>query len=785
MLIVAKLFFLAFGALMIGCGDQTKSFQPQNDSRELVVVNSIVNGDFEAGETLEEIGWEWWSLFDEGGISLSSEAYRGARSIKIEKGGKPIPGAGYHDWSFTNGKHLQVQEGQMWTASAWVKTEDTDRIALEIIELDADGERLHPRGTSSHGHGGTHETYGTGDWTRLQATSLVPPGVSRLQTRFAGVGSVIAWVDNVRMHRGGPERTRPPKPKVEGWAYDGERIYESLGRGVVATTREQGDIYVRWRLLKEDPNEVAFNVYRASNGGDPVKLNREPVEKTTDFVDETADPAVENRYFVRVIDNDRELEASGSYTVEAGAEVKPYLSIPLKDELTEFERVGIADLNGDGRYDFVIKTPRGNVDPYHGEGYWEPSRTTYKLQAYLSDGTFLWEKDLGWNIELGPWYSPFVVYDFNGNGRAEVALKTAPTDVDYRDPEPEELGRFKPGRVREGPEYLSILDGMTGEEKARTDWPSRDGVGNYMYYSRNQIGVAYLDGKTPAVLAARGTYGLLKLHAFQYHDDELDPLWTWESPNEPGGWYYGQGAHNMLTMDLDGDGRDEVILGSAVIDDNGDGLWSTGLGHPDVLYAGNLNPDRPGYEIAYGLETDQSRYGINMVDARTGAILWGLDQPTEHIHSAGLVSNIDTTHAGMEVYAGESGTGERWLYSARGEVLAREDEIPWRTLAPRAAYWDATTQREIIVGGRIFRYPDNHTVFDGVEGNQVAWVDLFGDWREEIITSVPGELRIYTTPIPARDRRVTLVQDHLYRTSVAHMAMGYGHRPALTSYIIE
>ena len=770
---------LLFTIIFSGC-ERVDQTSPPGTLHDLVSVKGIINGDFEVGEAPEESGWSWWSRDDVGSVTFSTRYCREGRLLKIVREGSPD--SGYFDWTLTNEGRLDVNPGEVWTASAWVKYKNTDRIALDMQELGSDGNTLihHPPG----GGGGTHEKYGTGDWTLLQATSIVPPDGKQLRVRLSGLGATTAWVDKVRIHRGPAERTRPPKSKVEGWAFDGERIREELGRGLVAMPREQGDIYVRWRLLEEDPDDVAFNVYRVKNGGDPVKLNSEPVKKRTDFADSTADPAAENQYFVRTVIAGQELKESRGFTVDADMGVRPYKSISLKTEETTFQKVGIGDLNGDGQYDFVIKTPDTNVDPY--VRYWRPSDITYTLQAYLSDGTFLWEKDLGWNIEAGIWYSPFIVYDFNGDGRAEVAVKTAPADVDYRDKEPSE-GRYEydAGRVRKGPEYLSILDGMTGEVITQTDWPTRDGLGAYNYYSRNQLGVAYLDGKTPFVLAARGTYGLMKLEAYEFQDGELDQVWSWESADESGGFYYGQGAHHLLTVDLDGDGRDEIILGSAVIDDNGDGLWSTGMGHPDNMFVGNLDPTRPGLEIFYGLETDQPRYGITMVDAGTGTILWGLNEPTVHIHGSGLVSNIDTTYAGMENYGGDSSTGQRWLHTARGKLLARDEQVPWSTLSPGAVYWDGSTQRELIIGERIFRYPDNETIFKGVEGRAAAWVDLFGDWREEIITSVPGELRIYMTDKSAQDRRVTLMQDHLYRTSVTHMAMGYGDNPPLTSYYIE
>ncbi len=739
----------------------------------------VVNGDFEAGERLEDAGWTWWSRDDVGSAAFDrSQSRSGERSVRIDREGKPL--SGYQDWTLTNEGRLEVEPGQVWTASTWVKFEDTDRISLDVIELDADGNTLvnHPPG----GGGGTHEAYGTtDDWVQLQASSIVPPECAAIYVRIKGVGSANAWVDDVRMRRGPAERTTPPRPNVEGWAFEDERVREELGRGLIATPREDGAVYLRWRLLEED-EDAAFNVYRASDGGEPERLNEDPVLDTTDFLDDAPDLSVPNVYFIEALGGKHEGERSEGYTVAADPEIEPYLSIPLKDKDTTFQKVGIGDLNGDGRYDFVVKTPDTNIDPWHEP--WRPSETTYELQAYLSDGTFLWSKDLGWNIEAGIWYSPYVVHDFTGDGRAEVAVKTAPTDEDFRQTEEPEDERYEPGRVISGPEYLSILDGETGEELARADWPSREGLGAYNYYSRNQIGVAYLDGKTPCIVAARGTYGLMKLTAYQFNEAQLEKLWAWESPDEPGGFYYGQGAHNLLTMDLDGDGRDEIILGSCVIDDNGDGLWSTGMGHPDNLYVGNLDPSRSGMEVFLGLETDHVRNGICMVDARTGALIWGLNEPTDHIHGSGLVSNIDDSHVGMENYGGERHTDERWLHTARGELLAREDEIPWSTLAPGAVYWDATTQRELVVGGQIFRYPDD-TIFDGVEGSVAAWADVFGDWREEIITSVPGELRIYSTDIPAEDRRVTLMQNHLYRTSVAHMAMGYGDNPPLTSYFID
>ena len=592
------------------------------------------------------------------------------------------------------------------------------------------------------------------------------------QVRLCGVGNAAAKVDDVRLRQGSIDGPEESKPKVEGWAHDGERVKEKLGRGVVAKPREKGGVYVQWRLLEGDPEDVAFNVYRAAGGRAPVKLNDDALADTTDWVDANPPSDVKKSYFVRPVVDGRERKRSESAVVAPNAKPKAYRSIDLQGDY-QFQKVGIGDLNGDGRYDFVIKQPNINIDPSHHK----PAETTYKLEAYLSDGTFLWRRDLGWNVITGIWYSPYVVHDFNGDGQAEVAAKTAPTDEDYRD---------ENGRVLSGPEWLSVFDGKTGEELARADWPSRTGIGDPRLVPRNQIGVAYLDGKTPCIMPARGTYSVMKLEAYQLQDGELEKLWHWDTREQQKGVYYGQGAHQMLTGDVDHDSRDEVILGSCAIDDNGTGLWSIGMGHLDSMWISDINPSREGMEMYYNIcradraMSDPIKNGLGMVDAATGERLWGIDRQTHHVHGRGLVSNIDPGFPGMECYNRARRLDKRWIRSADGEVIAENGQVPWGGGSPAAVYWDDDPVREVLVGKKIFNYPRrDQTIAGNIEGHKAAFVDLYGDWREEIITSVPGELRIYSTSIPATDRRTTLMQDPLYRTSVAHMAMGYCIKPPL------
>jgi rhamnogalacturonan endolyase len=294
------------------------------------------------------------------------------------------------------------------------------------------------------------------------------------------------------------------------------------------------------------------------------------------------------------------------------------------------------------------------------------------------------------------------------------------------------------------------------------------------------LAVAYLDGKTPALIVERGTYNVIRVRAYEYRAGTLRELWRWNEAEE-GGRYRGQGAHSMHAADIDGDGRDEVFLGSAVLDDNGVGLWSTGLGHPDHHYVGDIHPDHPGLEVYYGIESRRDKNGCCLVDAATGKVLWGLDRPTRHVHSTGMCADIDGSVRGIEAYSSdtdrEKKSNVRWLFDCRGNVL--RDDLDWG-FGPRTVWWDADPQRELIRGGRIVAYGSDQKL-GSVDGSVVGFADVLGDWREELIVSAAGELRIYTTTIPASDRRVCLMQDPLYRLDVCIQAMGYTQCPMTTN----
>lgn len=578
------------------------------------------------------------------------------------------------------------------------------------------------------------------------------------------------------------EPNHAPKPKIEGFAR--ERTEEKLNRGIIATEDESKNVYVSWRLLKTDPADVAFDVYREA-GKRSVKLNRKPITATTDFIDRKADDHSNDQYWVVPVGKNFKGTPSERVSVTTKKTVgePAYISIPLQNDVVPGRRrLGIADLNGDGKFDFVLIQPNVSKDPGSRP---DSSQVTYKIEAYLNDGTFLWRNDLGDGIEPGVWYSPFIAYDFDGDGKAEIAVKTASKGV-----------RDADGAVYEGEEWVSIWEGMTGKEITKSGWPARtERLGNYNRQNRNQLGVAYLDGKTPCLIVARGTYKAMFVEAYQFTDGQLTKLWNWDG-DEENPIVRSQGAHIMLVNDVDEDGRDEIILGSAVLDDDGTLLWSAGLGHPDKVYVTDIDPSRPGLEIFYAVEAlhDKDGLGICVRDAKTGKLVWSVGEATVHIGS-GMVADIDPSLPGLESFAAEDPKGHRamrvpgnnnkYLFDAKGKLIGTGDDVPptgdW-------LWWDAGKVRQYISGDgekiSVMKYKQGE-VQSGFQGRVVMTADIFGDWREEIITALPGELRIYSTTIPAVDRRVTLLQDNTYRQTVTVRTMGYQQPPVPGYYLGE
>ncbi|MHC4170683.1 MAG: rhamnogalacturonan lyase family protein, partial [Planctomycetota bacterium] len=285
-----------------------------------------------------------------------------------------------------------------------------------------------------------------------------------------------------------------------------------MDRGLVALELEDGSVFLSWRLLKSDSADREFWLRLPTSESTTHRF--EAIPDRTNFVHK--DPPGKYTYCLC-----RHVQGAPSMfhiidraSIKLSGRAKPYISIPLQGD-HDFQKVGIGDLDGDGTYEYVIKQPNFNTDPYQQPGYWKKSNTTYKLEAYRLDGTMLWRHDMGWSIEAGIWYSPWIVYDVDGDGKAEVYCKAGEGDP-----------RDEKGLVQTGPEYLIKLDGETGKVVAKTDWPSRDGFSKYNYYCRNFLTVAYLDGKRPSLIIQRGTYNLIKMQAL---DKDFNQIWYWES----------------------------------------------------------------------------------------------------------------------------------------------------------------------------------------------------------------------------------------------------------------
>jgi rhamnogalacturonan endolyase len=536
----------------------------------------------------------------------------------------------------------------------------------------------------------------------------------------------------------------------------GRQPSDKLGRGLVALPAE-GGVYLSWRLLAQDPEAVAFHVSRrAGANGRFQRITATPLTHVTNYQDEQAPPG-EVSYRVRALADGVRVGAPTTVTVRAG-EAQPYLRVPLEGNYRP-HKVCLGDLDGDGELELVIQQPDFNTDPYQQPGYWKKSPTTYKLEAYKLDGRMLWRYDMGWAIEAGTWYAPYTVFDLDGDGRAEVYCKAG--EGDPREPT---------GHVRTGPEYVVKLDGRTGKVVARTEWLSREGFEDYNFFCRNFLAIAYCDGKRPSLIVERGTYTIIKVASL---DADLHQQWYWESTGESS-HYSGQGAHTLQAADVDGDGKDELVIGSACLDHDGKPLWCTGLGHPDALYVARIDPSRPGLQIFYGIEPPHKSKAVCLADARTGDILWYFDGPTSHVHGQGMCADIRADKPGLECYAGESDGSQYWLYSAKGELLSQEK---LGGLAPVVAWWDGDEQKEILLDGALRHYRGDPLT--RIEGSVLAVADLLGDWREELVVAVPGELRIYSTTLPASTRKVTLLQNHQYRMGLATQGMGYWCPPQL------
>ena len=585
---------------------------------------------------------------------------------------------------------------------------------------------------------------------------------------------------------------------------------EKLSRGLIGIPTEEG-MYFSWRMTLEDAAGLQFDLYRSSGGGAEVKVNKEPIDRTSDFLDRTVDYTVDNRWTLKATTGE-----VATWTRLKGEKRNPYLSIPIcKPEDGEIagepftytaNDCSVGDLDGDGEYEIILKWSPSNSKRPPQRGF---TGNTY-LDAYKMDGTRLWRIDLGPNVRSGAATTNFLVFDFDGDGCAEICCKTGDGTVDglgHRIGDAQVDWRTwdkkSPtyGKIVNGPEYLTVFEGRTGKELDSKEYiPTRyplDGWGGVGGNCGNDntggrsdrftAGVAFLDGKTPSPIMVRGWYGRTVVAAWTFTNGALKHTWTFDSAAP--GWeaYSGMGNHSVTVADFDGDGCDEICVGAMTVDHDGKGLFTTGLRHGDALHAGRFIPSRQGMQV-FGVHENEGDNeivkrtpAVAMFDGATGEIIWqdGLGQDA----GRGVAADIDPRYDGAECWCNIGGLRR----GDTGEIICnRKPDSCNFTI-----YWDADPLAELLDHVSISKWNWNAESTDlllkaegvvsnnGTKGNPCLSGDILGDWREEVIwpSEDQTELRIYSTTIPAVDRRATWMNDRQYRLAIAWQNVAYNQPP--------
>ena len=610
--------------------------------------------------------------------------------------------------------------------------------------------------------------------------------------------------------------------------YDFSRLKcEKLNRGVVAF-RSEGKVIVSWRILTTDAVSQPFDIYR--NG---TKLNKRPIKRGGSFFIDNDPIPIEATYEVRGGG------INGSYTLMPDAP-EGYLPVTLQkpaDGMTpdgqtytySANDASVADVDGDGQYEILLLWSPSNAHDNAHDGFTGPTL----FDCYTLEGRQLWRIDLGKNIRSGAHYVPFIFYDLDGDGKAELIVKTSDGTrdglgriigdslADYRHrPQPADSaliptpqrewskynrkGRPKTGRILTGAEYITVFNGLTGEAMDTKPYlPERGELklwgDDYANRSDRMLAaVGYLDGVHASAIFCRGYYTRTVLAAWDWDGHELKSHWVFDTnlpgtgkDGKPHSTYAGQGNHNLRVADVDGDGCDEITYGSMCVDHDGIGLYNTGMGHGDALHLMAFDPNSR--ELQVWDCHENRRDGSDFRNARTGEIIFQV--PSKSDVGRAMAADIDPTNPGLEMWS----TDSHGIRNIKGEVLfsAQDPDDPQhqqhlklgnRYLSVNfGIWWDGDLLRELLDRGAVSKYDwKQHAIIDliqfpgivfnnGTKSNPCLSADILGDWREEVIARTPdsSELRIFISPIPTDYRINCLMQDIPYRLSTAAQNVGY------------
>ncbi len=581
-----------------------------------------------------------------------------------------------------------------------------------------------------------------------------------------------------------------------------------LKRGLMALHKSSGNL-VSWRARKTDDRNLRFMLYRITSTGTETTLNSGNfIAGKTNFYDSGG--STTHTYRLEVLDADGnviETDESG----ETWSDQTLYIPLTAGSP-TDPSGLGatytpndaaICDMDGDGQYEIILKWSPSNEKDAASSG----STSNVFFDCYKMDGTQLWRIDMGQNFFASAHTMQFIAWDFDGDGYGEFMVKTAPGTIDglgnyviMGDDDPTANWKNSRGKQVEGPEYITVFDGMTGAELSTIPYHTTYADGEAYWGDSNQnrserylAAIAWLDGEdyNPSPIFARGYYKGAFVGAYDWDGVTLSERWVSRNTTSGQG-LWGEGAHSITVGDCTGDGKQEIVYGSAALNHDGSLLYRTGLGHGDSEHLGDFDPDNPGLEVF--MVHEESPYGADLRDAATGTLLI-------HVTASG------DTGRGLAAHYNPEAEGAYFQYS---EIMSDLYDWNWDVIKSDVShggggslnnrvYWDGLLADCYYDKSVLESYNPSANTFDRIQVNGTNYTignlnnstkynpcllgDILGDWREEIMTWTEDNgtyyLIINATNYESDYTVPHLLDDMNYRAQVIGQNVCYNQPPHL------